>query len=71
MFLKKILILFLTVAAMLAAYFIYEYLKKIINPRKSFGHFILFMLVNLIVIFGLVFLLSFFLFQFKDFFFKA
>ena len=55
---------------MAAAYFIYEFLKKKINPRKSFAHFILFMLANLVVIFGLILLLSFLLFQYKDFFFK-
>lgn len=69
-FLKKVLILLLTVATMVAAYFIHEFLKKKIHPRKSFAHFIIFMLVNLVVIFGLIFLLSFLLFQFKDFFFK-
>ena len=70
MFLKKVLILFLTATLMVAAYFIHEYLKKIINPRKSFLRFILFILANLVVIFVLVFLLSFVLFQYKDFFFK-
>ena len=67
---KKILILFLTAAAMLAAYFVYQFLKKKINPRRSFGHFILFVLVNLFVVFAFIFLLSFILFQYKDFFFK-
>ena len=71
MFLKKIIILLLTVTAMIAAYFIHEALKEKINPRKSFVHFILFVLANFIVIFGLIFLLSYFLFQYKDFFFKG
>lgn len=69
-FLKKVLILLLTAATMVAAYFIHELLKKKINPRKSFVHFIVFMLANLVVIFGLIFLLSFLLFEFRDFFFK-
>jgi hypothetical protein len=69
-FFKKVLILFLTVAAMIAAYFIYDFLKKKINPRKSFAHFILFMVANLVAIFGLICLMSFLLFQFKNFFFK-
>jgi hypothetical protein len=68
---KKILILFLTAALMVAAYFIHEFLKKKINPRRSFGHFIIFIIANLIVVFVLIFLLSFILFQYKDFFFKV
>ena len=71
MFLKKVLILFLTAAAMVAAYFIHEYLKKLINPRRSFGRFILFILADLAVLFGMILLLSLLLFQFRDFFFKA
>ena len=68
--LKKILILFLTAAILVAAWYIHELLKKKINPRASFGHFILFIIANLVVIFVLIFLLSFILFQYKDFFFK-
>ncbi len=60
----------MTAAAMVAGYFIYNFLKTKINPRRSFGHFILFILVNLAVIFGLIFLLTLFLFQFRNFFFK-
>jgi dolichyl-phosphate-mannose--protein O-mannosyl transferase len=71
MFLKKVLILFLTAAFMVAAYFIHQYLKEKINPRQSFLHFILFVLAGLIIIFGMIFLLSFILFQYKNFFFKA
>lgn len=56
---------------MVAAYFANEFLKKKIKPRRSFGYFILLILANLIVIFGLIFLLSLFLFKYKDFFFKA
>jgi len=55
---------------MVAAYLIHEFLKKKIQPRKSFKHFILFILTNFIVIFVLIFLLSFILYQYKDFFFK-
>lgn len=55
---------------MVAAYFIHEFLKKKIKPRQSFTRFIVFILANMIVIFALIFLLSFFLFQYKDFFFK-
>jgi lipoprotein signal peptidase len=71
MFLKKVIILFLTAAAMVVAYFIHEYLKNKINPRRSFGRFILFILADLAVVFGMILLLSLLLFRFKDFFFKA
>lgn len=70
MFIKKVLILFLTVAVMIAAYFIHEFLKEKINPRRSFLRLMLFFLVNLVMIFVAIFLLSFFLFKYKDFFFK-
>ena len=70
MFLKKVLILFLTAAAMVVAYFIHEYLKKKINPRRSFGRFILFILADLAIVFVMILSLSLLLFQFKDFFFK-
>ena len=56
---------------MVTAYFIHEFLKKKISPKKSFFPFIIFMLANLVVIFVLIFLLSLLLFQYKDFFFKA
>jgi predicted small integral membrane protein len=70
MFLKKVLILFLTAALMVAAYFIHEFLKKKIDPRRSFLRFIVFIVADLVVIFVLIFLLSFFLYQYKHFFFK-
>ena len=55
---------------MIAAYFIHEFLKKKLHPRKSLLRLIVFMFANLLMIFALIFLLSFLLFQFKDFFFK-
>jgi len=70
MFFKKVLILFLTAIVMVAAYFVYQFLKTKINPRRSFLHFIIFVILNMLVIFGFIFILSFILFYFKDFFFK-
>ena len=70
LFLKKVIILFLTVVIMVAAYSINGFLKAKINPRASFGHFFLFILLNFLTIFLLVFLLGLFLFRYKDFFFK-
>ncbi len=70
MFLKKVLILFLTAGAMIAAYFIHNFLLRKINPRKSFGYFILYVVANLATLFGVIILLSLFLYQFRNFFFK-
>lgn len=55
---------------MLGAYIVYQFLIKKINPRRSVGHFIFFVLVNLLVVFAFILILSFVLFQYKDFFFK-
>ena len=62
--------MFLTVAVMIAAYFAYNFFKVKLNPRKSFGHFILFVIATFFTIFFLIFLLSLVLFIYKDFFFK-
>jgi len=70
-FFKKVLILVLTVALMVVAYFIYQFLHKKINPRKSFFHLVIFFVLNLLSIFLLIFLLSVLLFKFKEFFFKV
>lgn len=56
---------------MVTAYFIHEFLKKKIDPRRSVLRFIVFMLANLLMVFTLILLLSFLLFQFKDFFFRS
>lgn len=55
---------------MVAAYFIHEFLKKKLEPRRSFLRFLIFILANLIFVFVLIFFLSFILFQYKNFFFK-
>jgi hypothetical protein len=60
----------MTAGLMVAAWYIHEFLKKKLQPRKSFSHFIAFMSANLLVIMLLIFLLSFVLFQYRDFFFK-
>jgi hypothetical protein len=67
---KKVLILFLTVGIMIAAYLISDFWKLKINPGKSFFHYALFVIVNLFTIFALIFLLSLLLFIYKEFFFK-
>lgn len=71
MFLKKLIILALTVAGMLAAYYANRFFKSKINPHGSVGRFLLFFLANLVIIFTLVLLMSYVLFRFKSFFFKV
>jgi uncharacterized membrane protein YidH (DUF202 family) len=70
MLLQKILLLLLFGAALLLAYSIYKFWNKKINPRQSFKHFIIYMAVNLVSVFVIVFLFSFVIIYFKGFFFK-
>ena len=57
-------------AAMAAAFQFQRYLKSIFNPRRSLQHFLLFLLINIIIVFVLVFITGFIIIYFKDFFFK-
>ncbi|MBA2249519.1 MAG: hypothetical protein H0W12_04955 [Chitinophagaceae bacterium] len=70
MFLKRILLLIIIIAAMFAGYYLNEFWKKIIEPRKSFARFIVFIIANLTTVFILVFLLSLLLSRYRVFFFK-
>jgi hypothetical protein len=67
---KKLLMLVLIVAAMVAAFQLQRYLKTTINPHRSLSHFLLFLLINIIIVFVLVFIMGFIIIYFKDFFFK-
>ena len=55
---------------MFAAFQLQRLLKVYINPRQSLLHFLLFLLVNIIIIFGITFITGFVIIYFKDFFFK-
>jgi predicted PurR-regulated permease PerM len=70
-FIKKVLILAFTIVLMVAAYFIYQFLHRKLNPRKSFFNLVLFFLLNLLAVFVLIFLMSLVLYKFKEFFFKV
>jgi uncharacterized membrane protein YidH (DUF202 family) len=70
MLLQKILLLLVFGAGLLLAYSIYQFWNKKINPRQSFKHFIIYMAVNLVSVFVIVFLFSFVIIYFKEFFFK-
>ncbi len=58
------------VLATLTAYFTHWFWKKRIDPRRSFKDFLLFMVVNVLSVFVLVFIFGFIIIHFKDFFFK-
>jgi FtsH-binding integral membrane protein len=68
--LKKLLLLGVIAAAVFSGYSFYQYITKKINPRQSFTHFIFFMLLNLLGIFIVVFVFSFLVIHFKEFFFS-
>ena len=67
---QKILLLVVLIVATLTAYVTHQFWKKRIDPRRSFKHFLLFMLVNVLSVFVLVFIFGLIIIQFKDFFFK-
>jgi hypothetical protein len=56
---KKIVVLVIIVGFLIAAYFLNIYSQKLIDPRKSFGHLMLYFLVTVAMIFGLTFLMVF------------
>ncbi|MGC4101999.1 hypothetical protein [Ferruginibacter sp.] len=70
MFLKKILLLAVIAAAVFAGYTIYQFWNKKIDPRRSFRHFIIYILVNLASVFVIVFITGFIIIHFKEFFFS-
>jgi uncharacterized membrane protein YidH (DUF202 family) len=70
MLLQKILLLVVFGAGLLLAYSIYQFWNKKIKPRHSFKHFVIYMVVNLVSVFVIVFLFSFVIIYFKGFFFK-
>ena len=67
---QNILLLTVLIVATLTAYITHQFWKKRIDPRRSFKHFLLFMLVNVLSVFVVVFIFGFVIIQFKDFFFK-
>lgn len=55
---QKLIILLIIGIAALAGYWLHLQWKKMINPRKSFGYFILYMLLHFASIFLLIFLIN-------------
>ena len=70
MLFQKLLLILIIAAAVLTGYNCYKFWSKKIDPRKSFKHFIIYMLTNLVSIFAIVFITSFIIIYFKEFFFK-
>jgi uncharacterized membrane protein YidH (DUF202 family) len=70
MALHKILLLVVFAAGLALAYSLYKFWSKKINPRRSFKYFVIYMAVNLASVFVIVFLFSFVIIYFKEFFFK-
>jgi len=67
---KKILLILLLILATGMAYSVHQLLTRIINPRRSFAHFMMFVLMNLATVFLIVFIFGFIIIHFNNFFFK-
>jgi hypothetical protein len=70
MLFQKILLIVIIAISILTGYSSYKFWNKKIDPRKSFKHFTIYMLANLASIFAVVFITSFIIIYFKEFFFK-
>jgi hypothetical protein len=70
MLFQKISLIVIIAVSVLAGYNTYKFWNKKIDPRKSFKHFLIYMLANLASIFAVVFISSFIIIYFKEFFFK-
>jgi len=57
--LQAVTILLIIIASLLPVYMLYKYLQKIMQPKESMRKFLLWLLVNFILIFGYTFLLVF------------
>jgi len=60
---QKLIIPFLLLAAVSGTYGIHKLIRDNIDPKKSVGFFILYLLLHFAVIFLVVFIVSFFIFK--------
>jgi hypothetical protein len=67
---QKLLILLIIAAACMAVYFSHQLLKKFLDPKRSFGHFTLYILFHFAAVFIIVYGVSFLLFKQSHFLFK-
>lgn len=67
---QKLIIFIILLASVMAAYAVHTVIKKSIDPRKSFGYFMLYILLHLITVFITVFSASFLIFKCSSLMFK-
>ena len=67
----KLIILFILIIALFAGYAAHLFWKRTIDPKRSGGHFLLYMVVHLLSVFVIVFIISFIMFRFGNFLFKG
>lgn len=68
---QKLVILLLLLIIVAAAYGGHALAKRLVDPRRSFGYFLLFVLVNLALVFILSLAAGLVIFRYKEFFFKG
>jgi len=60
---QKLIIPLLLLVAVAGTYGIHKMIRQVINPKKSFGFFILYLLLHFAIIFLVVFIVSFLIFK--------
>lgn len=67
---QKLIILLVIAVACIAVYFSHLLLKKFLDPKRSFGHFTLYIIFHFAAVFIIVYGVSFLLFKQSGFLFK-
>jgi len=60
---QKFIIPLLLLAAVAGTYGIHKLIRQVINPKKSFGFFILYLLLHFAIVFVMVFTVSYLIFR--------
>jgi hypothetical protein len=68
---KDLLLLMIACGAIAVAITFQKYFQRTIDPRGSMPRFLLFLFVNILALFCLIFLVGFAIIYFKEFFFKT
>jgi hypothetical protein len=53
---QRVLILVFILLSLLPVYYVNKWLQKVIQPRRSFGHFMLYLVACLVLVFAYTFL---------------
>jgi hypothetical protein len=61
--LQRILILIIVLLSLIPVYYINLWMQKVIQPRRSFGRFLLYMLAGMGLVFGYTFLITSLIFK--------